>query len=122
MITLFVGGFPLDIDEMDLAKLFMPFGQISTIKIIRDKKTRICKGYAFIEMVDLDAATEAAANLNGRAMGDRNLAVKITEEKPAAPAARPSSSGNWSSPSAKYVKVDRPGNVIKKKRPRRGQE
>jgi RNA recognition motif-containing protein len=121
MITLFVGGFPLDIDEMDLAKLFMPFGQISTIKIIRDKKTRICKGYAFIEMVDMEAATEAAANLNGRAMGDRNLAVKISEEKPAAPA-KSFSGGSTGVQSARYVKVEKPGNLIKKKRPRRSQE
>lgn len=48
LVKLFVGGFPLVIDELELAKLFGPHGDISTIKIVRDKKTRICKGYAFI--------------------------------------------------------------------------
>lgn len=125
MVTLFVGGFPLDMEEIELVKMFMPFGQVSTIKIIRDKKTRICKGYAFIEMTDQEGAEEAIANLNGRSMGDRDLAVKIREEsekpkpKPFFPK-KPYSSG----PSS-YSKVDRGGHSggssdqFKKKRPRR---
>ena len=121
MITLFVGGFPLDIDEMDLAKLFMPFGQISTIKIIRDKKTRICKGYAFIEMVEMESAKEATSNLNGTSMGDRNLTVKITEDKRVT-APKPFTANSPAAQSAKYVKVEKPSGLVKKKRPRRGIE
>jgi RNA recognition motif-containing protein len=129
MVTLFVGGFPLDMEEIELVKLFMPFGQVSTIKIIRDKRTRVCKGYAFIEMTDQAGAEEAIANLNGREMGDRSLAVKIREEnekpkpKPFFPK-KPYSSGPPS-----YTKVDRGGrgggyssggsDQFKKKRPRR---
>lgn len=127
MVTLFVGGFPLDMEEIELVKLFMPFGQVSTIKIIRDKRTRVCKGYAFIEMTDLAGAEEAIANLNGRTMGDRDLAVKIREEsekpkpKPFFPK-KPYSSGP-----ASYTKVNRGGSSsssgssdqFKKKRPRR---
>jgi len=60
MVKLFVGGFPLDMEEMELAQLFGPHGDISTIKIVRDKKTRMCKGYAFIEMPDRIAAENAA--------------------------------------------------------------
>ena len=40
MVKLFVGGFPLDIQEIELAQLFAPHGDISTVKIVRDKKTR----------------------------------------------------------------------------------
>jgi RNA recognition motif-containing protein len=35
LVKLFVGGFPLEIDELELAKLFAPHGDISTIKIVR---------------------------------------------------------------------------------------
>ena len=85
MVKLFVGGFPLDITEMTLAKLFSPHGTVSTIKIVRDRKTGTCKGYAFIEMATEDDAINAIASLNGVPMGDRELNVKISEEKPAAP-------------------------------------
>jgi hypothetical protein len=70
MYKLFVSGFPLEITEMELAKLIGPHGTIATMKIVRDKKTRICKGYAFVEM-------------DGVMIGERALTVKISEEKPA---------------------------------------
>ena len=47
MVKLFVGGFPLDITELELVQLFNLHGDVATIKIVRDKKTRMCKGYAF---------------------------------------------------------------------------
>ncbi|MGN6638235.1 MAG: RNA recognition motif domain-containing protein [Mucilaginibacter sp.] len=119
MVTLFVGGFPLDIEEIELAKLIMPHGQIHTIKIVKDKKTRICKGYAFVEMVDLEAAENVIANLNGMAMGDRTLTIKISEEKPK-PAPKPWASKPQYGAKSNYVKVERPSSdAFKKKRPRR---
>jgi len=38
MIKIFVGGFPLDFTELDIAMLVGLHGDISTIKIVRDKK------------------------------------------------------------------------------------
>lgn len=118
MVTLFVGGFPLDMEEIELVKLVMPFGQVHTIKIVKDKKTRICKGYAFLEMIDQEAAENVIANLNGMPMGDRVLTIKISEEKP-----KPSPKA-WSpkpqfGAKSNYVKVERPSDPFKKKRPRR---
>ena len=80
MVKLFVGGFPLDIEEIELAKLFVPHGDISTIKIVRDKKTKICKGYAFIEMIDRTGAKNAAEALDGTMMDGKTLTVNINEE------------------------------------------
>lgn len=80
MIKLFVGGFPLDVGEMELAQLFGPHGDISTIKIVRDKKTGICKGYAFIEMADRVQAENAAIALDEVFMRGRQLKVSIQEE------------------------------------------
>jgi RNA recognition motif-containing protein len=80
MVKLFVGGFPLDIEEIELAKLFGPHGDISTIKIVKDKKTRLCKGYAFIEMEDRTSAENAAEALNGTMLNGKTLTVNINEE------------------------------------------
>lgn len=86
MAKLFVSGFPLDMDELSLAELFGPFGDISTVKIVRDKKTRVCKGYGFIEMVERVCAANAANALNGTFYGTRELTVTINRETPAPPA------------------------------------
>jgi len=101
-----------------LAKLFMPFGQISTIKLVRDKKTRVSKGFAFIEMLDLAAAEAAAESLNGRQIGNRQLKVSIPEAAAGEPAAVQGTSSIGSS-AVKYVKSERPGDPVKNKRPRK---
>ena len=82
MIKLFVSGFPLDITEIELAKLIAPHGDITTLKIVRDKKSRICKGYAFVEMETQEGAEQACEALNGTLMLDRELTVKVSEEQP----------------------------------------
>ncbi|WP_186461749.1 RNA recognition motif domain-containing protein [Mucilaginibacter pallidiroseus] len=117
LVKLFVGGFPLEIDELELAKLFAPHGDISTIKIVRDKKTRICKGYAFIEMNDRQGAEAAVEALDGTDMNGKQLTVKINEE----PAAKPSYAPKAFAPQRQpvYQKVSRPGTEERKKRPRR---
>ena len=47
MIKIFVGGFPLDSTEVELVQRFSTYCTVVTIKIVRDKKTGTCKGYAF---------------------------------------------------------------------------
>ncbi len=110
IVKLFVSGFPLDIEEIELVKMFSLHGDVKTIKLVRDKKTRICKGYGFIEMADEASAENAVSALDGQPMGDRSLTVKIRPDEPvvAAAPARPV-----------YRKPQRTFEPEKKKRPRR---
>lgn len=103
---IFISGYPLTMEEMDLAQLVGPYGEIATVKIVRDKVTRKPKGYAFIELATPEAATETATALNGTAIHDHVLTVNIVEEKPA------------TNPTAPYQKVRRSPQPEKKKRPR----
>ena len=124
MVKLFVSGFPLDMDEIELVKMFSLHGDVKTIKLVKDKKTRICKGYGFIEMADMAAAENVIGALNGEPMGDRKLTINIRPDEPETPVAppkRPSAPTERFSPRV-YQKVDRPGALnepFKKKRPRR---
>ena len=108
MVKIFIGGFPLDMDEMQLAQLVAPHGNISTLKIVRDKATKKCKGYAFMEMETEEDAVNTMAALDGEMLGDRELSVRLAEDKTAAPAAP-----------ARYERVARQPDALKKKRPRR---
>lgn len=96
---LFVSGFSLEITELELARLIAPHGDIATIKIVRDKKTRLCKGYAFVEMETIGGAQAAIEALDGTPIADRLLTVKLTEAKQVAPAP-PSRT-----PNSKYTKA-----------------
>jgi|GEM_PF-444936 len=145
MVKLFVGGFPLDINEMDLAKLIAPHGTISTIKMIRDRATKKLKGYAFVEMATQTDADQVIEALHNAELKDRVLTVKIVEEteQTSPPPRRPSFQGgrpgqqrssssygrsgsNYSRPDSNYGRSDSSygrsdsnDDPNKKKRPRR---
>ena len=114
MVKLFVGGFPLDISELELVQLFNLHGDVETIKIVRDKKTRICKGYAFLEMKDQEGADRAIEALDNTPFQDRMLSVKKVIETPA-----DTPKASTANPASRYVKVERPSGIAPKKRPRR---
>jgi RNA recognition motif-containing protein len=109
MTKIFFGGFPLDTNELEIVQLVSLHGQVETIKIVRDKQTKKCKGYAFLEMKSREGADAVIDALDGAMMGDRVLKVSIAPDKPAAKPFRPAS----------FVKVSRPSPDQRAKRPRR---
>jgi len=50
MTKLFVGGFPLEITEMSLVMLLSYHGEVSTIKIVRNKLTRVCEVMVLLKL------------------------------------------------------------------------
>jgi RNA recognition motif-containing protein len=116
MVKLFISGFPLNSTELEIVQLVGPYANVSTIKIVRDKISKKCKGYAFLEVTDQKEAEAAMDALNGTALGDRELTLNIVEEKPVKPQAPKRSFGSKpsynSGSSSNY-------DPQKKKRPRR---
>ncbi len=85
MAKLFIGGLSESIDEMDIAILCSIHGHIDSIKIVRDKVSGKCKGYAFLEIPKDGDAANIAAQLNGETFKGNILTVKISEDKPSLP-------------------------------------
>jgi len=80
---LYVGNIPYDTTESDLQALFASAGQVSTVSIVRDRATGQARGFAFVEMVDVEGAQRAIAEFDQHQMGGRSLAVN--EAKPMTP-------------------------------------
>jgi ELAV like protein 2/3/4 len=74
---LFVYNLPPEADEVLLWQLFGPFGAIQNIKVIRDLKTKTCKGFSFVTMTNYDDAVLAITALNGYTLGNRILQVSF---------------------------------------------
>ncbi len=108
MVKLFVSGFPLDIEEIELVKLFSLHGDVKTIKLVRNKQTRVCKGYGFIEMADQASAENAVIALDGQLMGDRALTVNIRPDEPVVK-------------TPVYSRIKKTNEPLRQKRPRRMQ-
>lgn len=113
MAKIFIGGFPQFMTELELVQLIDPVGRVNTVKIVRDKLTKKCKGYAFVEMADRESAIRVIAELNGTMIGEKSLSVNFADEK-----SEPVKSPANRNPVA-YIKVERPVAGGKPKRPRK---
>mmetsp|Transcript_77071 Transcript_77071/g.121710 ORF Transcript_77071/g.121710 Transcript_77071/m.121710 type:complete len:246 (-) Transcript_77071:115-852(-) len=77
--TLFIGGLPEDMSDLDMYIIFAPFGAIAprgaSARI--DKATGRCTGIGFVNYLDADSAQNAMRTLNGHTMSDGSvLSVK----------------------------------------------
>jgi cold-inducible RNA-binding protein len=86
---LYVGNLPYEITESDLHALFAATGQVSSVNIVRDRATGQARGFAFVEMSDVEGAQRAITELAHHQLGGRSLTVN--EAKPMA--ARSNSGG-----------------------------
>jgi cold-inducible RNA-binding protein len=80
---LYVGNLPYETTETDLQALFESAGQVNTINIVRDRATGQARGFAFVEMTDVESAQRAISELDKYQYGGRSLTVN--EAKPMAP-------------------------------------
>ncbi|MCD8742101.1 RNA-binding protein [Mucilaginibacter roseus] len=106
MVKLFIGGHPLTMDELQLVQLVSPYGQVATIKMVRDRQTRKSKGYSFLEITDIEGAERIMEALQGKAYGDKELKINIVPPD-AEPAKKPQRPGGFRAPT--YAKVERRG-------------
>ncbi len=56
---LYVGNLSYRASDSELRDFFSTFGEIDTIRVIKDRRTGRSKGFAFITYVNLEGATEA---------------------------------------------------------------
>lgn len=80
---LYVGNLPYETTETDLQTLFEGAGQVSTVNIVRDRATGQARGFAFVEMNDVEGAQRAINELDRHQYGGR--ALTVNEAKPMTP-------------------------------------
>ena len=74
-MNIYVGNLAYNATEDELRSAFGAFGQVTSVKIVRDRETGRSRGFAFVEMEDGEGAQNAVAQMNGRDLGGRNLVV-----------------------------------------------
>ena len=79
---LYVGNLPYETGEADLQDLFAAYGQVESVRVMRDMATGRARGFAFVEMATDEEAQKAASALNEYQLGGRNLAVNEARPKP----------------------------------------
>jgi RNA recognition motif-containing protein len=85
-VNIYVGNLSREVTEDELRQAFEPFGQVTSVNIIKDRYTGESRGFGFVEMATKSEAQAAINGLNGTSLGERTLSV--SEARPRAEGGR----------------------------------
>jgi len=80
-MNIYVGNISRESSENEVQKAFEEYGEVTSVKLIKDKFTGMSKGFGFIEMPKKEEADKAIKNLDGMRMNGRVLNVAIAKPK-----------------------------------------
>lgn len=76
-IRLYVGNLPKEeIDRDALAKMFIDEGEQISTKVIKDRKTGKCRGFAFVTVPSDEVADQFIEKFNGQSFMDNPLKIE----------------------------------------------
>ena len=79
-MNLYIGNLSYNLEESELEEEFKAFGNVKSIKIIKDRETGNSKGFGFVEMESKEEGLKSIEGLNGKSIKGRE--VRINEAKP----------------------------------------
>jgi cold-inducible RNA-binding protein len=94
-MNIYVGNLSKDVTDDDLQGLFSEFGQIKSVKVIRDLFSGESKGFGFVEMPGLSEAQKAINELNTKEVKGKKIVVN--EARPKTENRRPGGGGRGGS-------------------------
>ena len=80
-MNLYVGNLDYDTTEDELRQAFSAYGQISSVKIIKDRDTFRSRGFGFVEIPNKTQAMEAIEELHGSQLGNNTITVNEARPK-----------------------------------------
>lgn len=80
-MNIFVSNISFKVREQSLKELFQQYGEVSNVRIIKDKETRRSKGYGFVEMPNDTEGAAAIEGLNGTNHHERTIVVAEAKGK-----------------------------------------
>ena len=75
-IRLYVGNLPKELEKEELEAVFAGFeGEVST-KLVTDRKTGKCRGFAFVTVKNDEQANQLIEQFNGKEFKDNSLKIE----------------------------------------------
>jgi RNA recognition motif-containing protein len=81
-MNIYVGNLSRDVTEEELRQLFIPFGEVTAVSIIKDKYSGQSRGFGFIEMPSKSEGQAAIAGLKGKTLKERTIDVSEARPRP----------------------------------------
>ena len=80
-VKVYVGNLSKSTTSEELNTLFTQAGAVTTVDIIKDRKSGESKGFAFVTMAAQGDADKAISMFNAHKMGEQELKVNIAKPK-----------------------------------------
>jgi len=85
--SVFLGNLPANTIEAEIRAAMRPAGEVHAVRVVRDKKTQACKGFAFVRFEER-SSVKAALELWGVEVQGREIRVMRVEEPEGEPKKR----------------------------------
>ena len=79
--TLYVGNLPYRANEASVRSLFSEYGNVHSVRLMKDKHTGKRRGFGFVEMAEVDSEAAITA-LNDTEFQQRTLKVREAKDRP----------------------------------------
>jgi len=77
---LFVWSISWNLDWQDLKEAFSAFGEVTYVKVVKDRETGRSKGFGFVEFADIESAKKAKEEMDGKELDWRAIKVDFAED------------------------------------------
>ncbi len=74
-MNIYVGNFTEQVTENDIRKMLEAFGEVKSVKIVKNRFSGRSKGFGFVEMPNNSEADKAIKALNGNVIAKRPIKV-----------------------------------------------
>ena len=81
-MNLYINNLHQSFIEADIHRLFAPYGEIDSVKLIRDKHNNRSRGSAFVIMPVEKQGSEAMINLDGSLLNGKTISVTEVKYDP----------------------------------------
>ena len=80
-MNIYVGQLPYSVTEEELREMFLQYGEVSSLNLIKDRHSGQSKGFGFVEMPNNSEADQAIKGLNKSMVKGREIKVNQAEER-----------------------------------------
>ena len=81
-MNIYVGNLDFTLTEDELQQVFAEYGEVVSVKIVKDRDTGRAKGFGFVEMANDGEAKTAIEELEGAELKGRNIRVNEARPRP----------------------------------------
>lgn len=78
---LFVWGLSWGLEWQEVKDAFKEYGNVTFVKVIKDRDTGRSKGFGFVEFETVEEAVKAKEAMDGAELDGRNIKVDFAEER-----------------------------------------